>query len=82
MMDSTIIIVASSVQTVALALIAAAMKVWSDRQDAHHIATQASIEVVRQEVDGKMEKLLQVTGENEKAKGIAQGHTEEKNHPS
>ena len=77
-MDSTIIIVASSVQTVALALIAAAMKVWSDRVDAQHAATLSSIETVRKVANGLSERLAA----SQKEVGRTEGHAEEKAHPT
>jgi hypothetical protein len=77
--DPVILGFIGGVQAVALAAIAA----WLRRgQDDNHKATQASIEVVREDVNGKMEKLLKVTGESEKAKGNLEGRAEEKANPS
>ncbi len=46
------------------------------RQVAQHIETKAAIEVVREDVNGKMAKLLQVTGDAKKAEGNLEGRAE------
>lgn len=79
MSDPTLIFIAGGVQTVLLAVVAAVLKIYGDK---NHAATQESIEVVRQDVNGKMEKLLQVTGASEHAKGHLEGVAAEKANPS
>lgn len=75
MSDPTIIFIAGGIQTVLLAVVTAALKVWTDR---NHAETQRSIEVVRQDVNGKMEKLLKVTGDAREAEGRLAGRAEER----
>ncbi len=42
----------------------------------NHRETRAEIEVVKNDVNGKMEKLLTVTGQSERAKGNLEGRSE------
>ena len=46
------------------------------RNKQYHDATSRSIEVVREDVNGKMAQLLKVTGESEKAKGKVEERAE------
>jgi len=48
------------------------------RSDEQHRQTQAKIEVVRGDVNGKMQELLDVTGDAREAKGNLAGRAEEK----
>lgn len=82
MSDPAIIFIAGGVQAVMLAVIAAFLKVWQDR---NHVVlkdeiggVKQDIKVVSNDVNGKMAQLLQVTGEAEKAKGVVEGHAEAK----
>ncbi len=79
MSDPSILIIVGAIQTVALAIVAAAVKIWGDR---NHRATQASIEVVRNDVNGKMEKMQEVIRTAALAEGKLAGRKEEKNNPS
>ncbi len=79
MSDPSVLVIVGAVQTILLAVLAAVVKVWTDR---NHAATQASIEVVRKDVNGKMEKLLAVTAESAQARGKLEGAAEEKRNPS
>ncbi len=79
MSDPSILIIVGAIQTVALAIVAAAVKIWGDR---NHRDTQASIEVVRHEVNGKMEKMQDVIRTAALAEGKLAGRKEEKNNPS
>jgi len=91
MSDATLIIVVSSAQTVLLAILAAMVKIWSDRQTMQHGESITKIEKVAdnqtntQKTLGELEKntnsmkdaLVKVTGEKEFAKGLKQGTIEE-----
>ena len=81
MSDPAIIFVAGGIQTVLLAIVAALLKIWGDR---NHAATQGAIEVVRNDVNGKMEKMQEVIKTAAIAEGRLQGkaEAEEKSHPS
>ncbi len=83
MSDPSVLIIVGAVQTVALAVVAAAVKIWGDK---NHAATQASIEVVRQDVNGKMEKMQEVIKNaalaEGKLAGKAEGREEEKRNPT
>ncbi len=46
------------------------------RQLQMHSETKAAIEIVREDVNGKMAKLLQVTGDAKKAEGNLEGRAE------
>ncbi len=75
MSDPSILVVVGAIQTVVLAALAAAVKVWGDR---NHRETQGSIEVVRKEVNGKMEKMQEVIKTAALAEGKLAGIAEEK----
>lgn len=84
MSDPVLITIIGSVQAVALAVIAAWLKTAQDQRDRNHadtkrsiVATQGSIEVVRQDINGKMDNLLQTTAEAERAKGVLEGRAAE-----
>lgn len=73
MSDPVIVTIIGGVQAVALALIAA----WLKRSgDENHTAVQKSIEVVRQDVNGKMEKMQDVIAKASKAEGKLEGLAE------
>lgn len=79
--DPVIVAMIGTVQSIVLALIAA----WLKRsQDSNHAETkqdiataQGSIEGVRKEVNGKMNDLLQVTSQSERAIGNLEGRAAE-----
>jgi len=85
MSEPTLVIIAAGVQAVLLAIIAAFLKVWQDRHHAESIAVaksvQEKIEVVHNDVNGKMAELLRVTGEAERAKGTLEGKAAAKAEP-
>jgi hypothetical protein len=82
MSDPVSIAIIVSIQTVCCAAIAAWLKHGQDaigqRQDDHHRETTAGIEVVRQDVNGKMSQLLKIQGDARQAVGNLEGHAEEK----
>ncbi len=75
MSDATLVLVVGVVVSAAQVVSLAAIKAWQDR---NHAATQASIEVVRNDVNGKMEKMQQVIKTAALAEGNLQGHAEAK----
>ena len=77
--DPAIIFIAGGIQTVLLALVAAVLKMWGDK---NHAATQASIEVVRNDVNGKMEHMQEIIKTAAIAEGKLAGIAEEKANPS
>lgn len=52
------------------------------RQRENHLESMAKIEVVRQDVNGKMEKMQEVIAVAAKAEGKLEGKAEEKANPS
>jgi len=79
MSDPSVLIIVGAVQTIALAVVAAAVKIWGDR---NHAETKQAIEVVRNDVNGKMEKMQEVIKTAAFAEGKLTGIAEEKSHPS
>jgi hypothetical protein len=75
---ATVQIIANVVQVVLLAILAALVKAWSDRQNANHAETKQAIEVVRSDVNGKMEKMQEVIKTGALAEGTLIGRAEAK----
>ena len=73
MSTATIQIIANVVQTLLLALLAALVKVWSDRQNANHAATNKKIDVLQEQTDGKLDKLLDAKVGQATAEGNLKG---------
>ncbi len=82
MSDATIVVIVSSINSLLLAILAAMVKVWSDRQNSNHVETKQAIEVVRNDVNGKMEKMQEVIKTAAIAEGRLEGRAEEKANPS
>lgn len=82
MTDPVLYALISAGQAVALAAIAAWLKrgqTEAQQVSKHlHQETRAAVEVVRQDVNGKMAEMMQLKGEAEKAKGNLEGRAEEK----
>jgi len=73
--DPVIIAIVVALQTT----ISAGLAAWLKRgNDANHRDTQGQIEVVRQDVNGKMADMLKLKGEA----GEAKGHADEKANPT
>jgi len=82
MSDATIVVVVSSVNSLLLAILAAFVKIWSDRQNENHRETTKAIEVVRNDVNGKMEHMQEIIKTAAIAEGKLAGIAEEKANPS
>ncbi len=82
MSDATIVVIVSSVNSLLLAILAAIVKMWADRQNANHMETKQALEVVRNDVNGKMEKMQEVIKTAAIAEGKLAGIAEEKRNPS
>lgn len=70
MSDPAILGIVGALQAIALAVIAAWLKQGQDR---NHTSTQKSLDQVRSQTNGRMDQLLSVTGESERAKGVIEG---------
>lgn len=80
MSDATIVIVVSSVQTLALAILAAMVKIWGDKQALLHkdiVDTKVTIAELEKNTNSMKDALVKVTGEAAFAKGVKQGTVEE-----
>jgi len=76
MSDSTIVIVVSSVQTFLLALLAAMVKIWSDRQTRNHTQTIGDIKVLKEQTDGKLAELTNAVKGQATAEGKLEGRAD------
>lgn len=75
MSDPVIIALIAGIQSTVTAILAAWVK---KSQDANHQESMDATEVVRKDVNGKMNDYLRVSGAAEKAKGNLEGRAEEK----
>lgn len=63
------------VNTFAQARLAKQAAAIQTRQTENHIETSKTLQAVATDVNGKMEKLLEVTGSSERAKGVLEGRS-------
>jgi hypothetical protein len=80
--DSVMISLVGAGATVIVSIVNAAFGYVTNqrgkRNEEHLLSTKSAVEVLRVQTNGISEKLLQVTGAAERAKGVLAGHAEEK----
>lgn len=80
--DSVAISLVGAGATVAVSLVNAIFSLIGNqrgkRNEDHLVQTKSAVEKLTVQTDGMQTKLLQVTGESERAKGVLVGHAEEK----